>query len=130
MKKTKNKGSRNRNAGHSWEREIAKNFRDIGYDKCKTSREASKLLDNCKVDHWGIPYNIQAKNGYTKGLDYQQILDEIRELLKNNYPTRTKFPTIIVHKRRNSKLAIMSLLDLYYLIGKLAQYEGTQGDFL
>ncbi len=128
--KVKSKGSRNRNAGHSWEREIAKNFRDIGYERCKTSREASKLLDNCKVDHWGIPYNIQAKNGYTKGLDYQSILDEISSLLKKEYPSRVKFPTIIVHKRKTSKLAIMSLADLYCLISKLAQYEGTQGDFL
>ncbi len=122
-------GKTSRNKGHSWEREIAKVFREIGYEHCKTSREASKLLDSCKVDHWGIPYNIQAKNGYAKGLDYQSILNEISELLNKNYPTRVGFPTIIIHKKKNSKLAIMKLEDLYLLLNKIAKYEGTKGDF-
>jgi hypothetical protein len=122
----KSNGKRNRTAGHSYERTIAKEFREIGYAHCKTSREASKLLDNCKVDHWGIPYNIQAKNGYTKGLNYLEILDNIKELLAKEYPQRLEYPTIIFHKRGVSQLAIMDKKEFYNLITKLAKYEGTE----
>lgn len=125
----KNNGKRNRTAGHNYEREIAKKFRELGYEHCKTSREASKLLDNCSVDHWGIPYNIQAKNGYAQGLKYQDILTTIEELLLKNYPQRLEYPTIILHKRKNNQLAIMKTEDLFKLLEKLAKYEGTTGNY-
>lgn len=122
--------SRNRTAGHTWERTIARKFREIGFTHCKTSREASKLLDNCKVDHWGIPYNIQAKNGYNKGLNYQEILNQIQELLGKDYPQRLEYPTVILHKKKTSHLAIMDMKDFYNLISKLAMYEGTETKYI
>ncbi len=112
------------------ERDIAKDFRELGYEHCKTSREASKLLDNCKVDLWGIPYNIQSKNGYTKGLNYQEILDQIKELLTKEYPQRLEYPTIILHKRKTSQLAIMDKKDLFVLLNKIAKYEGTETKYI
>lgn len=118
--------NRNRDKGHGYEREIAQKFREIGFLHCKTSRQASRLLDDCKVDHWGIPYNIQAKNGYNRGLNYQEILDNIKQLLSQSYPQRLEYPTIIFHKRKKSELAIMDMKDFYSLITKLAKYEGTE----
>ena len=54
-------GVKNRRKGHNAERRRAQMFRELGFDKCKTSREASRLLDNCKVDLAFVPYNVQMK---------------------------------------------------------------------
>jgi hypothetical protein len=62
-------GKTNRTKGHNLEREIARMFRDeLGFKFAKTSRLASRMLDNCKVDIAGIPFLIQTKAGYAKSL--------------------------------------------------------------
>lgn len=51
-----------RNAGHSYERILAQELREIGFDACVTSRSESRRRDDQGVDlcHTG-PLNIQAK---------------------------------------------------------------------
>jgi len=96
------KVSNNRVRGHNFERAIAKLFRTLGFDKTKTSRQASRLLDNSKVDLWGLPFNIQCKDGIQKGLSYSKVLSEMRELLAINYPEtdpQITYPKIIIHKK-------------------------------
>jgi hypothetical protein len=54
-------GKRNRRVGHDFERKIAQLLRDMGYENALTSRQASRLYDDCKLDIWGVPFNIQTK---------------------------------------------------------------------
>jgi hypothetical protein len=59
-------GSYNRQKGHEFEREIAEDFRTVGFPKAKTSRAASRLADDCKIDIVGVfPYAPQCKNTQT-----------------------------------------------------------------
>jgi len=52
---------RNRRAGHSYERDVVKRLREMGWD-VHTSRYASRLLDDSGVDIAGdFPYGIQCK---------------------------------------------------------------------
>jgi len=94
--------SNNRRKGHNYERLIAKDFKDMGYPFCKTSRNASTLLDACKVDIWGIPYNIQAKAGYkTARPKFEKIYEEIKTAITENFPeddTIHKHEILLFHK--------------------------------
>ena len=43
-------GMKSRRKGHDYERAIRKEFRDFGWKYCETSRYASKMIDNAKID--------------------------------------------------------------------------------
>ena len=123
------KPSNNRRRGHNFERDICKLFRDLGYTKVKTTRQASRLLDESKVDIWGIPFNIQCKDGVQKGLSYSKVLSEMKELLAANFPEtdlQITFPKIIIHKKlpfgtkrvEEDTLVITTLDDFVKLINR------------
>lgn len=121
--KKNSRGKTNRNKGNNAERYYAKLFRDLGYEHCKTSRQASRLLDDCKVDLFGIPFNVQIKAGYARGLNHSNILYEMKTELNNNFPADDKlhsYPKLVLHhknvgqgKRRNefTQLVTMTLED-------------------
>ena len=115
-------GKRNRNVGHSLERRIAKKFRDIGYEFAKTSRQASRLLDDSKVDIAYVPYLVQCKKGYNKGLNYTSILLEIKEAVKKNFPPDEKvhnYPIVIIHDKgakSEEKLVVIEESTFWKLI--------------
>lgn len=69
--------SRNRRAGHNWERTCVLKLRNIGID-CKTSRYESKALDDKGVDIYApnFPFNVQCKNTSTR-LNYDEILSSM-----------------------------------------------------
>lgn len=51
-----------RKKGHDYERLLAQKFRDMGWEKCLTSRLESKLRDDEGVDLTHTePFNVQAK---------------------------------------------------------------------
>ncbi len=79
-------GSTNRNKGHGAERKYAKIFRDLGYTFCKTSRQASRLLDDSKIDLAFLPFNIQIKAGKQRGLNPIKELKMMDEEIKKNFP--------------------------------------------
>ncbi len=80
----KSSGKRNRNAGHSYERSTAAEFRDIGFTHVVTSRVESKSRDDAKIDimnkdegiNGRLPYNVQCKCCSTSVL-YPKILGEM-----------------------------------------------------
>lgn len=124
LRKYKNLGRRNRQAGFAFERQLAKEFRQLGFSQCRTTREASRLLDSCSVDLWGLPYNVQAKNvrGY---VCYEEIFSDIHNLLNKNMPERLVYPTIIFHKQKGNERVIMKKEDFYNLISKILRYENS-----
>jgi hypothetical protein len=126
---TLRKPSNNRRRGHDFERDICKLFRELGYTKVKTTRQASRLLDESKVDIWGIPFNIQCKDGIQKGLSYSKVLSEMKALLAANFPEtdlQITFPKIIIHKKlpfdkkrvEEDTLVITTLDDFIKIITK------------
>jgi hypothetical protein len=112
-------GKRNRTAGHNYERLLAKEYRELGFPLAKTSRHASKLLDNCKVDIYGIPVNLQAKNVKTS-IKYQEIFDSMIELLEKNMPERLEYPLAIFHKKQGEgEYVVLRKSDFYDMIRRL-----------
>ena len=90
-------GLRNRNAGHSWERDIVSMLKDIGFSQAATSRLVSKFRDDQKIDivnkdelvNGRFPYNIQAKCTSYK-MDYDKELKKL--------PNDIGIPNVIFHK--------------------------------
>ena len=95
-------GKNNRKKGNLLEQQVARDMRDIGYTFAKTSRQASKLLDDCQVDLAFIPYNVQTKNGYNSNRPKPDIIfSEMGLLLKQNFPLNNpqhNYPKILIHK--------------------------------
>jgi hypothetical protein len=127
--------SRNRTAGHNFERKIAEQLRDLGYPHVVTSRSESRSRDDQKIDlinkdeaiNGRLPYNIQCKNS-VRSLKYPKVLSEI--------PYVPGVINLIIHrqteKSENGRFitrddyAILKWGDFRNIIKKLKQYEGVQ----
>jgi len=118
-------GKTNRTKGHNLEREIARMFRDeLGHKFAKTSRLASRILDNCKVDIAGIPFLIQTKAGYAKARPKAEVIfQEIEDSLKENFPQSDpvhNYPKVLIHKidgkHKYHNLVSMPYNDFKYLL--------------
>jgi len=97
--------------GSNYERKLAKEFRDFGFEDCKTSRFESKMLDDAGVDltNTGI-FNVQAKAVERLGA-YHKILDSMPK--DNNY-------NVIFHKRnRLGEVVVMTKEDFYDILQML-----------
>lgn len=105
----------NRIKGHALELEIVDFFKkELGYIYCTSSRAASKLLDNCKVDIslLGLqvdnnPVLIQCKSGYAKKRPKaDQEFEKIRRALLEHFPKDHKIhsvPKLLIHKINDDK---------------------------
>lgn len=119
----------NRRKGHNLERRIVNLCKDIGFKKCRTSRQASRILDDSKVDIAMIPYNIQCKKGYRKGLNYTKVFEEMVKALENNFlknDPQITYPKIIVHDRgrkKTDKHVVMMEHEFFELIRKIKILE-------
>ena len=117
----KNQGKRNREVGHRYERLWAKRFRDKGFTYCKTSRQASRLLDDCGVDLAFIPFLFQCKN-VQAGINYGKLITDIETKTKAALPPNSpelKNPIVIAHKKAHDELIIMKADDFLELIKKI-----------
>lgn len=105
-----------KNKGNSYERKLAKEFRDYGFENCKTSRYESKMLDDLKVDltNTGI-FNIQAKNVERLSPSYHDILKSMPN--DSNY-------NLIFHKRnRKGEVVVMTKEDFYEIMEMLINLD-------
>lgn len=74
--------------GNTYERQIARIFREVlGLSYAGTSRQRSRLLDDCGIDIAGVPMNVSLKSGY-KGRrpKPEEIFKTISERLKKHFP--------------------------------------------
>lgn len=95
-------GKRNRTLGHNAERFYANEFRNLGFDKCVTSREGSRLHDNCKIDLIFIPFNIQVKAGTQRGISPVSVLKEMNKLINESFPPSSPeldYPKLVIQRR-------------------------------
>lgn len=116
--------NKNRTKGHNFERYLAKVFRDLGFTYCKTSRQASRILDDSKVDLAFIPYNVQAK-AVLATINYHDLLLSMESSLNENFPPgdpQINYPKMIFHRRgrrKYDKFVIMQEDEFIDLLKKL-----------
>ena len=119
----------NRTKGNNLERKVAKDLREIGFSFCKTSRQASRLLDDCQVDLAFVPFNIQCKNGYENSWPRAaRIFTDMEGLLKKNYPQEDSihgYPKIVIHHVQKKTYAYIE----YDLLLKLLKNGKDKGLF-
>ena len=95
-------GKKNKAKGNVAERYYRDQFRDIGYEKCVTSRLGSRLHDNAGLDLILVPYNVQVKVGDQKGLKPREELVNMDIKMRSLFPEDSHeftLPKIIIHKR-------------------------------
>ena len=95
-------GKKNKAKGNVAERYYRDQFRDIGYEKCVTSRLGSRLHDNAGLDLILVPYNVQVKVGDQKGLKPREELILMDTKMKDLFPEESHeftLPKLIIHKR-------------------------------
>jgi arsenate reductase-like glutaredoxin family protein len=118
--------SHNRDKGNSMERLLAKEFRELGYPDCATSRATSKMLDNAKCDLNFVDFIVQSKS-VIKNLtysDYVALLKEVEEGI-NGLPEKMKkeyieYPKMVFHKGKLPKtLVIITKEDFYKIVKQL-----------
>jgi hypothetical protein len=76
--------NRNREAGHSYERDCIKSFQKVGYKHVKSSRQVNRSRDAQKIDLANedeletgrFPFNVQCKN-VAGTLHYLKVMGEI-----------------------------------------------------
>lgn len=124
-------GRRNRSAGHNFELQCAKQFREIGYPDVVTSRSSNRNRDSLKIDlvnrdevkSGRLSWAVQCKNvkGHVK---YDQLLEEM--------PDEEGIKKVVLHKstRRigtrfieQGKYAILYLDDFMDMVKRLREYE-------
>jgi len=110
-KKTGSKTINARRAGHQYERDLAKELRELlGDEGISTSRYSSRQLDDEKVDIFGTQkygFHIQAKR-YTNNPNLFQILSEM--------PDDDLINTVFWKKPRVGEIVSMTKEDFYELI--------------
>lgn len=124
-------GATNKRKGSNGERLYAKLFRELGFTFCQTSRLESKLHDDCGIDLTNLPFNVQVKVGYDRGLNIKNVLQYTKERIKElMHPSKVEheLPTIVIHRKtvgRGNKraelddLVYMSFEDFKKLINKV-----------
>lgn len=126
--------SRNRNAGHKYERDKAQIWRGLGYEDVRCSREVSRLRDNKKVDlcnadedeNGRLPFNLQCKT-LAKAAPYPKLLKELEEHNKR------KQINVVLHKMTEKsqggrflpagEFAILNSDDFEFMVERLLAYE-------
>lgn len=97
--------------GTQYEQKIARELRELGFTECLTSRQASKLMDDKKVDFICTdPFYIQAK-AQERGLVYHTVLQAM--------PKDSNYNVIFHKKNRKPELVVMLKEDFYELLQML-----------
>lgn len=98
----KNVGKTNRRKGHNAERHYAKFFKELGYEFCKTARQASRLHDDCGIDLMFLPFLVQIKAGKQRGLKRAETLQYIEDKVKENFPKESPehvMPKLLIERK-------------------------------
>jgi len=107
-----NSGSKARAKGHRFERQLRKEFVELGFTECQTSRFASKMLDSMKVDLcFTDPFYIQAKN-VERNFDPQAILESMPK-------TKTHYNIVIRKKKKFKDVVCMDKSTFYEFLEML-----------
>lgn len=129
---TRRGSSRNRHAGHKYERDIVKLLIEAGFPHVVSSRSENRSRDNAKVDvcnkdefrNGRLPYNLQCKT-IAGPVPYTKLLDEIEK-----YPD---YINVILHRFTKKsaggkfmvkgEYAIMSQEDFMRVIAQIVELQ-------
>jgi len=105
------KDMNSRKKGHGFERKIAQEMRELGFENCRTSREVSPLRDAEGIDLVGAGlFNVQCK-ALERAPAYHELLKIMPQ--NENY-------NVIFHKRnRSGTVVVMEKEDFYELLNML-----------
>lgn len=132
--KKKNYGKTNKRKGSDAERYYARQFQDIGFEHCKTSRLGSKLHDDAGIDLIFLPFNPQIKAGKQVGLNTSKELKNIQDKMVEYFPSTSPehgFPKIVIHKKEVGQgkrrgefdeIVSMSFIDFMKIIKKIDKW--------
>jgi hypothetical protein len=128
-------GATNKRKGSNAEREYAIKFRNLGFSKCKTSRQGSRIHDDAGIDLINLPWNVQVKAGFQKGMNPSKVLnyitEKVPELFMKNAPEQDNI-NILIHKKsvgqgrkanEFDELVFMSFKDFGKLISMIDYKE-------
>ena len=102
IKKKKTSGSTNRTKGHNAERIYATAFKELGFDKCVTSRYGSRIHDDAAIDLINVPFNVQIKAGKQKAMKPEEVLKDISVRIVDKFPKNApeyNYPNIVIHRK-------------------------------
>lgn len=120
-----------RSKGNRTEIEYIDKFKSLGYDKCKSSRLASRLLDSCGIDLSGIPFNVQVKAGYKKNFTrpdriFAKMKTDLISAFDRNDPVHG-YPKILIQKLdgyyAENQLVTMMWCDFVKLLEVYVKYK-------
>lgn len=124
----KKSSSRNRAAGHKYERDIVRTLLEAGFPHVVSSRAENRSRDNAKVDicnkdeykNGRLPYNIQCKTiagpvSYAKLLSEIECLDSCKNVILHRFTKKSAGGKFMV----KGEYAIMHQEDFVALIGEL-----------
>ena len=131
----KRSGSRNRTAGHNFERKAVLAFKTIGFEHISSSRLESRSRDNAGIDlcnkdedkNGRFPYNVQCKSVANK-VDYHRLLSELARTQKDGKEINVVFHQLT--KKAKTKFmtqgeyAILSMNDFLEMVALINQYKG------
>lgn len=104
-------GKSSRTKGHNFERQVAKEMRELGFDECETSRYANRKLDDACVDLTCTnPFSFQLK-AYKNQPNFRTELDKM--------PEDSNYNVVLLKSPRKKDLAVMYKEDFYELIKML-----------
>lgn len=109
------RGKSARTKGHQYERDIAKDFQKLGWDKCKRHLEsqAAEAEEGRDLDHTE-PFIVQCK----ARMDYVPV-NTINEIKKRG----SQYPLLITKGDRKPAMAVMYWEDLKEIIQMLVQSD-------
>lgn len=96
------KGKTNKRKGSQAERLYAKLFKELGFNHCVTSRYGSRIHDDSGIDLINLPFNVQIKAGYARGLNIKEVIDYTKNKIKELFPSKSpehQYPTIVIHRK-------------------------------
>lgn len=107
-----------RRIGHNYERKVAKEFKDLGYERAASTRATSRIMDDAKIDINGIPFNVQCKSVRT-GLNVFTVLNEMEEFIPKLVPERELLINLVFHKKERDEIVVLRKSDWYLIVKKL-----------
>lgn len=128
--------NRNREAGHSYERDCIKQFRKAGFKHVKSSRQVNRSRDAQKIDlanedeldNGRFPFNVQCKN-IAGACNYHKVMEEI--------PIIPGIKNVVLHKRTKKigskfitegRYALMYEADFFQLVQQLEYYKSLHNE--
>lgn len=124
--------SYSRTKGHNAERDYANKFKELGFGYCKTSRQASRILDDSGIDLCHLPLNVQIKSGYWKVRPKADLVFfHMKEKLEKNFPETDAvhaYPKVLIHKldghRDENQLVTMMWKDWIEFLKAYKEVKG------